>query len=132
MSDIKMVIIAREDLKMRKGKLAAQAGHAASALFTRHIIFSGTGPAFNGRVHGLNEDIAEWVETGTKKIVVGVEAEQQLLELETACRRAGLRVERIVDSGLTEFHGVPTLTCIAIGPADASLIDPFTRHLKLL
>ena len=130
MTDVKMVIVARNDLSMRKGKLGAQAGHAASALFTRNISVSKSKGV--GTVTGLDDDVVTWLETGTKKIVVGIDTEKALIELELACLNAGLRVERIIDSGLTEFAGVPTLTCIAVGPAEASKIDPFTKHLKLL
>ena len=44
----------------------------------------------------------------------------------------GVTAERIVDSGLTEFGGVPTKTWIALGPNLASVIDPITGHLKPL
>jgi PTH2 family peptidyl-tRNA hydrolase len=37
-----------------------------------------------------------------------------------------------VDAGLTEFNGVPTKTCIAIGPNWSDEIDEITGHLKLL
>jgi PTH2 family peptidyl-tRNA hydrolase len=128
--NVKMVIVVNDSLNMRKGKLGAQVGHAASALFTRGLAVSrGKG---TGTVVGIDNDVVAWLETGTKKIVVGIESEEALIELENACCSAGLRVERIIDSGLTEFGGVATLTCIAIGPAEAFRIDPFTEHLKLL
>lgn len=38
----------------------------------------------------------------------------------------------VKDSGRTEFNGIPTVTCIAIGPALASDIDVLTKHLKLM
>jgi len=38
----------------------------------------------------------------------------------------------IVDSGLTEFHGVKTKTCLAIGPNKKEDIDKITGSLKLL
>ena len=38
----------------------------------------------------------------------------------------------IRDSGFTEFNGVPTLTAVAIGPDYPEVIDPLTKHLKLL
>jgi PTH2 family peptidyl-tRNA hydrolase len=38
----------------------------------------------------------------------------------------------IYDNGNTEFHGVKTLTAIAIGPDHAEFIDPITGHLQLL
>lgn len=37
-----------------------------------------------------------------------------------------------VDAGLTEFKGIPTKTCIAIGPADSNEINKISGHLKLL
>ena len=39
---------------------------------------------------------------------------------------------KVTDSGRTEFNGVPTVTCIAIGPALSSDIDQITQHLKLM
>jgi peptidyl-tRNA hydrolase, PTH2 family len=38
----------------------------------------------------------------------------------------------ITDAGHTEFKGVPTKTCLAIGPNDVDEIDVVTGHLKLL
>jgi PTH2 family peptidyl-tRNA hydrolase len=37
-----------------------------------------------------------------------------------------------VDSGRTEFHGVLTPTCCAVGPDFSERVDPITGHLKLL
>ena len=44
---------------------------------------------------------------------------------------AGLTVSLITDAGATEFGGVPTNTCLAIGPHQAEKIDKITSHLKL-
>jgi peptidyl-tRNA hydrolase, PTH2 family len=41
-----------------------------------------------------------------------------------------VRVES--EAGRTEFHGVPTPTCCAVGPDYPERIDPITGHLKLL
>lgn len=41
-------------------------------------------------------------------------------------------VELIVDNGKTEFNGVKTPTCLAIGPAEDVDLEPVTGHLKLL
>jgi PTH2 family peptidyl-tRNA hydrolase len=38
----------------------------------------------------------------------------------------------IVDAGTTEFHGVPTKTCCAVGPAWADAVDAITGGLPLL
>ncbi len=44
----------------------------------------------------------------------------------------GLEVHLITDSGRTEFQGLPTRTCLAIGPEDATKINQVTGHLQLL
>jgi PTH2 family peptidyl-tRNA hydrolase len=38
----------------------------------------------------------------------------------------------IEDNGLTEFKGIKTKTCCAIGPYISEEIDKITSHLKLL
>jgi PTH2 family peptidyl-tRNA hydrolase len=45
---------------------------------------------------------------------------------------SGVNAKLIVDAGLTEFGGIPTVTCIAIGPDYPEKIDPITKNLKLL
>ena len=43
-----------------------------------------------------------------------------------ALQQAGLPTALITDGGRTEFHGVPTHTTVAIGPARADQIDQIT------
>lgn len=40
-------------------------------------------------------------------------------------------VHLITDGGLTEFGGVPTRTCLGIGPDYDDRIDPVTGDLEL-
>ena len=47
-------------------------------------------------------------------------------------RRLKENVKLITDAGLTEFNGVPTKTCLALGPDYPENIDPITGNLKLL
>ena len=44
---------------------------------------------------------------------------------------AALVVHLITDHGLTEFGGVPTRTCLAVGPDYDDLIAPVTGDLEL-
>jgi PTH2 family peptidyl-tRNA hydrolase len=61
---------------------------------------------------------------------VGSEAE--LLEVYESALVAGLHTSLIVDAGRTEFNGVPTKTCIAIGPEFPERLVGITDQLKLL
>jgi len=73
-----------------------------------------------------------WFEGLFTKICLQCSSEEELLKLYDEAKAAGLTVHLITDSGLTEFAGVPTKTCIAIGPNEAEDIDKITKHLKLL
>jgi peptidyl-tRNA hydrolase, PTH2 family len=66
------------------------------------------------------------------KICVRVDSESELLEIARKAEDAGLTVHVITDAGHTEFGGVPTKTCLAIGPDEDEKIDAITGHLKLL
>jgi PTH2 family peptidyl-tRNA hydrolase len=47
-------------------------------------------------------------------------------------KAAGVPCALIVDAGQTEFHGVPTKTCCAVGPAWIADVDAITGDLPLL
>ena len=38
----------------------------------------------------------------------------------------------ITDAGKTEFHGIPTLTALSVGPANIDKFIGITDHFKLL
>jgi hypothetical protein len=63
---------------------------------------------------------------------LGAGAQMLSEQIITKAIEAGLMVSMITDAGLTEFNGVHTKTCIAIGPDWSDEIDPITKHLKLL
>jgi PTH2 family peptidyl-tRNA hydrolase len=116
--EYKQVLVFRTDLKMSKGKLAAQAGHAAvSASEEAHK-------------HRRNWWEA-WLFEGQRKIAVKVKDEKELTELEEQANDLGLPNALIVDRGLTEIPE-GTVTCLGIGPAPAELMDRLTGKLKLL
>lgn len=80
----------------------------------------------------LDKNIGPWLEGLFKKIVVSVDSEQDLDDIYSQAKAAGLPCSLIVDSGLTEFNGVPTKTCVAVGPGPDGLVDSITGGLKLL
>lgn len=116
--EYKQVLVFRMDLQMSKGKIAAQAGHAA---------VSAAQDAF---VHHKKWWEA-WLYEGQKKVTVKVASEKELGELEEAADELGLPHALIIDRGLTEIPE-GTVTCLGIGPAPAEKIDRLTGKLKLL
>jgi PTH2 family peptidyl-tRNA hydrolase len=120
--ELKQVIVVRHDLHMRAGKIAAQAAHASISFLTRRIQ--------SGR--DFTKLQLSWINGSFAKVCLRVESEQELLEIEQKALNAGLECHLITDAGRTEFHGVPTRTCLAIGPDKAEVIDSITGKLKLL
>ena len=76
--------------------------------------------------------IQEWLNHGMTKICVRVDSEAELLEIAQKAETAGLTVHVITDAGHTEFSGVPTRTCLAIGPDEEEKMDAVTGRLRLL
>jgi len=113
----KQVIVLRADLKMSRGKIAAQAGHAAVSA-----------------AEEARKKCAEWwdawIEEGQCKIAVKAESEQELLELERKAKELRLPSALISDRGLTELPP-GTITCLGIGPAPSREVDKITGNLDL-
>ena len=65
------------------------------------------------------------------KVCVQVPDEAALLAVAEEAKKAGLECHVVTDAGLTEFDGVPTNTCLAIGPDEAEKIDMVTGKLQL-
>ena len=129
MEEPKQVIVIRKDLNMRKGKMVAQSCHASMG-----AILNLAGPAYEGEIK-INVErpaVKEWLAGRFKKIAVSANSEAELLDIYQQALDAGLIVKLIRDAGLTEFNGIPTLTCLASGPDYPSNIDPITGHLPLL
>ena len=116
---MKQVILIRNDLKLKKGKMCAQAAHGSV----------GAAILAYQRYKGL---FSEWEATGMKKVVVKVKDEAELVDLYQQATAKNIPAYLVRDAGLTTFHGQPTLTVAAIGPCDNWQLDPILGHLKLL
>lgn len=123
MAKTKQLIIMRTDLSMRKGKMVAQGAHASMAVLTqfKHVLYEDYPPV-----------LKEWLNNSFTKICVGIGSEEELLRLYDEVKQDGFLCSLITDNGTTEFGGVPTTTCMALGPDYEEEIDQYTRHLKLL
>ena len=125
----KQVIVIRRDLRMRRGKEIAQGAHAATAWLADLILQT---MRANDVDHlALSPAEQAWLESSFRKVTVKVNSEEELIAVYQKALDAGLVVHLITDRGLTEFGGVPTRTCLAVGPDYDDLIDPVTGDLEL-
>lgn len=138
----KQVIVMRRDLKMRKGKIAAQAGHACVS-----VIMKAMGRAQNGLVelyinpngywvyNNADETYETWLEdwfnNSFTKICVYVDSEEELFEIVKKLEDKGILFSLIQDNGTTEFHGEKTYTCLATEPRPSEDFEGITSTLPL-
>ena len=115
MSDLKQVLLIRTDVKMSKGKIAAQAAHASV-----------------DATLGANKKLVKnWRSQGMKKIALKVESLEELTTMLQKAQDADLITSLIKDAGHTEVDP-GTTTCGAIGPGPQIQIDKITGDLKPL
>jgi PTH2 family peptidyl-tRNA hydrolase len=117
--------VIRRDLKMRRGKEIAQGAHAAMMWLSERLA------RFMYNKVMLSDEEQEWMSGTFTKVALQVDSEEALLEVFNNARAKGLTAYLVTDSGKTEFDGVPTKTCCAIGPHKAEKIDEITKELKL-
>lgn len=142
----KQVIVVRKDLNMRKGKIAAQCCHASMAFMSRDCgFYCDHFPklSFHIRSGSIPEEhmfaVRNWFRDSFKKVVVYVNSEEGLMEIYNKAKKRFQLGEQqtplvnlIIDNGDTEFKGVPTKTCVAIGPCFDDMFVGLTDHLPLL
>ena len=119
----------RKDLGMRKGKMIAQGAHASLKVLVDAGRLDLGGAGFT---IPLDPALAAWLGGRFTKVCVSVSSEAELDAIVANARAAGVPCALIVDAGLTEFHGVPTKTCCAVGPAWVDAVDAITGALPLL
>lgn len=115
---MKQVIVVRADLKMGKGKIAAQCSHASLM-------------ALENAEREDADAANEWKAEGQKKVVLKVNSERELVELFQQVKNAGLKPALVQDAGHTQT-APGTKTCFGAGPAEDARLDKLTGHLKLL
>jgi peptidyl-tRNA hydrolase len=105
-----------------------QGAHASIAFLTNKMKDNLSNPEALWWVN-LSQAEKEWVYGTFFKVCVGVDSEKELLDIGYNAVMLGLSVKYIEE---TTGFDKPTVTCIAIGPDYSSVIDPVTKHLKLL
>ncbi|MBT4174958.1 peptidyl-tRNA hydrolase [archaeon] len=112
---MKAVVLVRQDLKMDKGKMSAQCGHA----FVDVVLKTD------------KKKIEKWRQEGAKKIVLKVAHMREMVKYKRLAEEAGLKTAMITDAGKTFFKKATT-TCLGIGPDDEDKIDSITGELKMM
>ncbi len=114
----KLVIIVRNDVKMTKGKVAAQAGHAA------------VNCALASRKNNPSK-FSEWYNSGQTKVVLKVDSLRELFEFKAIAEAQGITCSLVTDAGRTQIDP-GTVTCLGMGPDKESVLDKITGDLKML
>lgn len=140
----KQVIVIRKDLNMRTGKKMAMSAHASMAFLskkgtmqyhTEYGMCDYTEYFFKNNSMDMKENwsnIDHWLKNSFRKICVYVNSEEELKEVYQKALDKGLMSNLVEDNGTTEFNGVKTLTCCAIGPHWDNDFIGITDHLPLL
>ena len=118
MDEYKMVIVVRADLKMSKGKTAAQVAHAA----------------VNCALAAKKKDpkaLDMWMLNAYPKIVLKVQTEAELFEIKAVADAQNIINSVIADAGRTEI-APGSITCLGLGPDEGSKIDKVTGGLSML
>jgi len=121
---VKQVIIARTDLDMPLGRISAQVAHASIAVF----LDMGKWDKDNFTLNSVPKDVQHWMRKSFTKVVVKAHSEKELDDLAEEAKHYDLPFAIISDDIGDNMHKMT----LAIGPADAKVIDMITGHLNLL
>ncbi|GAA0537058.1 peptidyl-tRNA hydrolase Pth2 [Halorubrum ejinorense] len=111
---MKQAIVARADIGMGEGKLAAQVAHASLSAYQDA-----------GR-----RTRKKWQGEGQKKVVLKANSEGQLFELADKADTEGLPYAIVRDAGHTQLEP-GTVTALAVGPGRDETVDRVTGDLSL-
>lgn len=122
MSNKAMYILVNEDIKIGKGKLAGQVGHAVASWIYRYCVKTADFEPFDENV-----DLFDEYMKGIQRKIILKCPQSKLEELEKENQYIVIR-----DAGLTQLEP-NTLTCINIGIYDRDLdeVPTWVKELKL-
>ncbi|KAL9344833.1 hypothetical protein Peur_062508 [Populus x canadensis] len=123
LDDFKMVLVVRNDLKMGKGKIAAQCSHATLGLYKKLL---------NRAPKALNR----WEMCAQPKVVVKIESEEDMLVLQERAKSLKLPTHITIDAGRTQIAPNSRTVMAILGKSFRSrpveVVDDVTGGLKLL
>lgn len=117
LQDFKMVLVVRNDLKMGKGKIAAQCSHATLGLYKKLL-------------RRAPKSLNRWEMCAQPKVVLKVETEEDMLVLQERAKSLNLPNHITIDAGKTQIAPNSRTVMAILGPIE--VVDDVTGGLKLM
>ncbi|XP_062000400.1 uncharacterized protein LOC133717703 [Rosa rugosa] len=117
LQDFKMVLVVRNDLKMGKGKIAAQCSHATLGLYKKLL-------------RRAPKSLNRWEMCAQPKVVLKVETEEEMLVLQDRAKSLNLPNHITIDAGKTQIAPNSRTVMAILGPIE--VVDDVTGGLKLM
>eukprot|EP00102_Acyrthosiphon_pisum_P020509 XP_016657719.1 PREDICTED: peptidyl-tRNA hydrolase 2, mitochondrial isoform X1 [Acyrthosiphon pisum] len=115
--EFKMALLVRHDLKMGKGKVAAQCSHAIVHCYEEGLRLKPS-------------EINSWESDNKPVNIFKVADEETMLEFQQLAIEKGFSTYVVVDAGRTQV-APSSKTVMAIGPVESEEIDLFTQSLEV-
>jgi PTH2 family peptidyl-tRNA hydrolase len=117
-SNSQVVLVVNKELKMGKGKIAAQCSHAAVGCYKR-------------AVKACPSAVRAWEQTGCAKIAVQCNRQDEMEEIMVKAYQMGIPCYLVEDAGRTQI-AAGSRTVLGLGPAPVHVYEGLTSHLKLM
>ncbi|KAF3432656.1 hypothetical protein FNV43_RR23758 [Rhamnella rubrinervis] len=122
LGNFKMVLVVRNDLKMGKGKIAAQCSHATLGLYKKLL-------------HRAPKALNSWEMCAQPKVVVKIESEEDMLVLQGRAKSLKLPTHITIDAGRTQIAPNSRTVMAILGPVEVvddvtGLIDQYHHRLR--
>jgi peptidyl-tRNA hydrolase, PTH2 family len=112
-----MLFVVNTSLKMQKGKVAAQCGHAAIGCFEIASI-------------QYKSIVRKWQQNGARKIACKIGSDEEIDALKALLDENNIPTYQVVDAGYTQVPS-GSKTVLGIGPMEETVLNNFTGDLKL-
>ena len=118
MSDVKQVIIVRNDISLKKGELAAQ----VAAVSVKFLLENNESERGDQVFVNLSNNEATWLTGSFSQEVVGADSEAQLNDILLRAKFMGIEAHTSVKND--------KLTCVALGPDESGILERLVHKLK--
>lgn len=125
MKNVKQVIVVRKDLRLKKGKIASLAAHAAM----QFILDNNESDRPDELQVKLSQQEIHWLKGTFDKDVLGVDSQDALSDMVLRAELNGINVYSIFDKSKKPDEG-PQLVCAAFGPDEEDQLTQIVGNLK--